>query len=96
VGMAEDFEQQLASLKLPVLAVRLRDDWFGPPASLDWLLGKLGQAECRVDVITPQDLDGRSADHFGWMKAPAPIATRIAAWVAARDTAFTARGGSVA
>lgn len=96
VGMVEDFEQQLASLKLPVLALRLRDDWLGPPASLDWLLGKLGQAERRVEVIAPQDLDGRPADHFGWMKTPAPIAIRIAAWVNAQDTAFTARGESVA
>lgn len=90
VGMAQDFEQQLASLQLPSLALRLCDDWLGPPASLDWLLGKLGSGERRVDVITPQDLGG-PADHFGWMKTPAPIATRIAAWIAANDTAFAAR-----
>jgi len=90
VGMAQDFERQLASLHLPSLALRLRDDWLGPPASLDWLLGKLGSGDRRMDVITPQDLGG-SADHFSWMKAPAPIATRIATWIAARNTAFTAR-----
>lgn len=94
-GMAPDFEQQLASLQLPSLALRLRDDWLGPPASLDWLLGKLGAGERSVDVITPQDLGG-PADHFGWMKTPAPIATRIAVWIAAHDAAFTARGGSAA
>jgi len=93
VGMADDFEQQLASLHLPSLALRLRDDWLGPAASLKWLLGKLGSGERSVDVITPQDLGG-PADHFGWMKMPAPLATRIAGWIAARDTAFAARGNA--
>ncbi len=91
--MAQDFEQQLASLHLPVLALRLRDDWLGPLASLEWLLGKLGSGERTVEVITPEDLGG-PADHFGWMKMPAPIATRIAAWIAAHDTAFTQRGAT--
>ncbi|MFC5435515.1 alpha/beta fold hydrolase [Rhodanobacter umsongensis] len=89
-GMARDFEQQMASLHLPLLALRLRDDWLGPQASLEWLLGKLGSGERSVDVITPQDL-GVPADHFGWMKMPSPIAARIAAWIAAHDTAFATR-----
>lgn len=81
-GMAQDFEQQLAALQLPSLALRLRDDWLGPAASLNWLLHKLGPAERTVEVITPQDLNGVPADHFGWMKAPASIAGRIADWLA--------------
>ena len=49
-----------------MLAVRLRDDWLGPSASLDWLLGKLGQAWCVVDVITLPALDPRPSDRIGW------------------------------
>jgi predicted alpha/beta hydrolase len=92
-GMTRDLEQQLASLHLPSLALRLRDDWLGPRASLEWLLGKLGSGERSMELITPQELGG-TADHFGWMKTPVPIATRIAAWIAANDTAFTHRGAS--
>ncbi|WP_189439647.1 alpha/beta hydrolase family protein [Rhodanobacter panaciterrae] len=88
VGMTQDFERQLASLQLPSLALRLRDDWLAPQASLDWLLGKLGSAERSMDVITPQELGG-PADHFGWMKTPVPIATHIARWLAAQDAAVT-------
>ena len=84
-GMAQDFERQLAALQLPRLALRLRDDWLGPQSSLDWLLGKMADAGRVVDVITPQDMDGRPADHFGWMKTPEPIAARIARWMAAQD-----------
>ncbi|HUW53864.1 MAG TPA: alpha/beta fold hydrolase [Rhodanobacter sp.] len=87
VGVQQDLEQQLASLELPVLALRLRDDWMVPPASLDWLLGKMPQTTQTLDVVTPQDMHGRPANHFGWMKTPAPIATRIAAWIAARGDA---------
>jgi predicted alpha/beta hydrolase len=96
VGMTQDFEQQLASLRLPSLALRLRDDWLGPPASLEWLLGKLGSAERSVDVITPPDLGGHPADHFGWMKTPAPLAARIARWLATQDCALNAHAGTVA
>jgi len=94
-GMPQDFEQQLASLQLPLLALRLRDDWLAPQASLDWLLGKLGPGERSVDVITLQDLGG-PADHFGWMKTPAPIAARIARWLVAQDAVVTAHAGTVA
>jgi hypothetical protein len=30
-------------------------------------------------VLTPEDLH-LPADHFGWMKAPQPVAVRIADW----------------
>lgn len=95
-GMAQDLERQLADLQLPTLALRLQDDWLGPPASLDWLLGKLGPAERTVDVITPQDMGGLPADHFGWMKTPAPIAARIAHWIFAQVPAIVAHDGTAA
>jgi len=95
-GMAQDFERELAALQLPLLALRLQQDWLGPPASLEWLLGKLGPGERRVDVITQEDLGGSPADHFGWMKTPAPMASRIADWLAAPDAAFAARDGTAA
>lgn len=91
-GMAQDFECQLAALRLPLLALRLQQDWLGPPASLDWLLGKLGAGERRVEVVTPADMGGVTADHFGWMKAPAPVASRIAHWLTDLDAAFATRG----
>jgi predicted alpha/beta hydrolase len=91
-GMAPDFEQRLSSLHLPVLALRLRDDWLGPQPSLDFLLGKMPQAHADTDVITPQDLDGTTADHFHWMKTPAAIARRIASWIDTQDAASTTAG----
>lgn len=89
-GMAADFGARLAALRLPVLALRLRDDWLGPQASLDWLLGTMPHAPREVETLAPPALAGQPADHFGWMKAPEAIADRIAEWRGAQDTAFAA------
>lgn len=89
-GMTVDFERRLSALRQPVMALRLRDDWLGPPASLDWLLGKMPRSSHEVDVIGPADLAGHAADHFAWMKTPAEVAARIAHWVDRRNTAFAA------
>ena len=86
-GCDEDLEQQLAGLSLPVLAVRLQDDWLVPAASLDWLLGKLPRAAATRQVVDTAALGADRADHFGWMRTPAPIAARLAAWIAAQAPA---------
>lgn len=88
-GMSEDLEQRMAQLDLPVLALRLCDDWLGPQASLNWLLGKMPLSAQQVEVIRPEDLAGHAADHFGWMKTPEPIAARIADWLGRQNVAFT-------
>ena len=88
-GMSQDFEIELAGVQLPVLALRLQEDWLGPPASLEWLLGKLGPGMRQIEVISRDDLGGKPADHFGWMKTPTPVAARISAWFGTADTPFT-------
>jgi predicted alpha/beta hydrolase len=66
---------------LPIFALRLGDDWLVPKASLEWLLGKMPQSPNVVRVLAPSDLDGQPADHFSWMKAPAPVVDRLADWM---------------
>lgn len=83
VGMTVDFEQCLSQLALPLLALRMQDDWMVPSSSLSWLLGKMPGNENTVQVIAAQDLDGKHADHFGWMKTPEPIARRMIEWLTA-------------
>ena len=85
-GMSEDFGQRLGELDLPVLALRLRDDWLAPEASLACLLGKMSRSRSEQQVITTADLGGKPADHFSWMKTPAPIASRMADWFDAIST----------
>ena len=75
-GLDFDFERALAATNEPVFAHRLADDWLGPAASLDWLLGKMPRAPREVVVHGSAEL-GTAADHFGWMKQPEAIARRI-------------------
>ncbi|WP_053096217.1 alpha/beta hydrolase family protein [Frateuria defendens] len=89
-GLGE-LETGMARYARPLLALRLRDDWLGPAASLDWLLARLPQAPRTVAVLAPDELQG-PADHFSWMKAPGPVAARIAGWLAAQPFAFPATG----
>jgi predicted alpha/beta hydrolase len=95
-GVPQDFEQRLAALQLPLLALRLADDWLGPSPSLDWLVGKMPRTHSTLDVITSKDLGGLPADHFGWMKTPEPIAERIADWIAALDASSPAHSQPMA
>jgi len=76
-GLPDDLEAALARVRLPLLALRLRDDWLGPQASLDWLLGKMPQARVSRSVLEPDQL-GVPADHFAWMKQPAAVAAAVA------------------
>lgn len=86
MGVAADLEALLRQLRLPVLALRLQDDWLAPQASLSWLLGKMPQGKPVQQVITAADLGRDKADHFGWMKTPWPVATRVADWLDAQAT----------
>jgi len=88
-GIDVDLEAALRAQHAPVLALRLRDDWFGPEASLAYLLGKMPEAPRHTDVIGPDSLDGARADHFAWMKAPAEIARRLAQWMSAHRLRLT-------
>lgn len=83
-GLHVDLERALTLQERPLLALRLRDDWLGPKASLDWLLGKMPRAARQIGMITPEDLSGQPADHFSWMKAPASIVTSMVEWINAQ------------
>lgn len=75
-----DAETALARLELPVLTVRMEDDWFVPAASLEWLLAKL--AGCRIERRTVSSRDqGTRADHFHWLESPGASARICIDWL---------------
>jgi predicted alpha/beta hydrolase len=86
IGMDVDFEVLLEQLRMPTFALRMQNDWLVPPGSLSWLLKKMPHAPGMQQVVTAADLDSARADHFGWMKTPWPVATRIADWLEAQPT----------
>lgn len=85
-GMPVDFEALMGRLELPILGLRMHDDWLVPQASLSWLLGKMPRSPNTQQVISAGDLGNDKADHFGWMKTPEAVAARIAPWLQAQLT----------
>ncbi|TCV97192.1 putative alpha/beta hydrolase [Luteibacter rhizovicinus] len=80
-GLDVDLDAVLRKQPSPILGLRLRDDWLGPAASLQYLMDKMPAAARTLDVVGPDQFDGQPADHFAWMKRPDAIARRIADWM---------------
>lgn len=74
------YEARLAELAVPVLAMRMSEDWFVPPRSLESLLGRLGRGRIERVVIDAEQ-QGAPTDHFRWLKSPGASATAIADWL---------------
>jgi predicted alpha/beta hydrolase len=83
-----DLDAELRTRSHPLFALHLRDDRFAPPSSFDELVARLPNATAQIHRLAPADFESRVADHFSWMKDPAPIASRILDFIAA------ARGGT--
>ena len=73
-------EQALRRLNLPVLGMRMEEDWFVPRTALDWLLGKMPDCSVEHAVVTSR-AQGTRADHFGWLQAPAASAEVVSQWL---------------
>jgi predicted alpha/beta hydrolase len=76
----QTMDAALARLRQPALGLRFSHDWLVPEASLRALLGKLGGGTHTVETFDDAKLGAR-ADHFRWMRQPAAVAARIAAWL---------------
>lgn len=73
-----DLESAMAGLRVPKLGVRLEDDWFVSPTSLDHLLDRVAGDTERM-ILSSEQLGG-PADHYAWMRRPAAVADAIATW----------------
>lgn len=76
-----DYEDRLASMSLPVLAVTITDDTWAPPGATTHLLGKMPRSEITRWAVTPAELGARRLGHFRWVKHCQQLAERIARWV---------------
>lgn len=83
-SLDRSYEAGFAGLRVPVLGVRMADDWFVPETSMASLLARL--EGCRVTrVLITSERQGAAADHFRWLKSPKASADEIAGWLAALD-----------
>jgi predicted alpha/beta hydrolase len=75
-GIADDIEAALAGVDTRIHAVRLRDDWLVPQASLDFLVAKMPKARAATRVLDRAALGAR-ADHFAWIRRPQAVAEAL-------------------
>ncbi|GLI03090.1 alpha/beta hydrolase family protein [Phytohabitans aurantiacus] len=72
-----DTEAAVRDVQTPVLAVSVDHDQYTPPETVDHLCAKLATAPVRRAHYTTAEAGGR-LDHFAWVRASAPLASRIA------------------
>jgi predicted alpha/beta hydrolase len=78
--LAPGYEARLAELARPVLAIRMSEDWFVPPESLESLLDRLGRGRIERVVIDAAQ-QGAPTDHFRWLKSPGATASAVSDWL---------------
>jgi predicted alpha/beta hydrolase len=83
VGSKVDFEESLRTVRKPVLAISLEDDFYAPERAVDHLCEKMPQARLTRWHFQPPPEEARYADHFRWVKKPAAIVARIRGWLQA-------------
>ncbi|MGQ0800468.1 MAG: alpha/beta hydrolase family protein [Pseudomarimonas sp.] len=76
---AWDSESALAAVSIPLYVLTMRGDNFAPVTAARELAGKTPSAA--VFEHLEHLPDGRPPGHFDWMKAPEPVADRVAAWL---------------
>jgi predicted alpha/beta hydrolase len=72
------YEEEFASIRLPVLAVSVAGDTLAPPTAVDRLCAVLPSAVVERWHFEPDG--GGRVDHVRWARKGAPIAARIRAW----------------
>jgi predicted alpha/beta hydrolase len=86
-GSRIDYEARLAALRLPVLAVTIRDDPVAPPGAVNELLAKLPQAEQQQLEVEGVPSDRPWRRHFSWARSPDTVLDPIVRWIRAHGPA---------
>lgn len=76
VGITDDLEAGLRTVRGRATAVVMAQDWLAPVPSMQGLLAKLPQVQATLRVLDAATL-GTDADHFAWMKSPQAVATLL-------------------
>jgi predicted alpha/beta hydrolase len=82
-GSTIDYEARLAELRLPVLAVTIREDPVAPPGAASELLAKLAQAERKHLEVAGVLSDRPWRRHFSWARRPEVVLGPIVQWIEA-------------
>jgi predicted alpha/beta hydrolase len=88
-----DVEAGLRRVQTPTLAVSVDHDQFTPAPTLDHLVAKLTAAPVVREHYSTEQA-GAPLDHFLWVRAAAPLASRIAKFARVEVMGLNRRGGA--
>lgn len=78
-GFSDDLDCGIAQYSGPVLSLRMADDAFAPPASVEAVNEKFIAATVS-NVLLDEQMLGDRADHFRWARSPAATVKAIVCW----------------
>lgn len=81
-GDPVDYEQTLAELQLPILAVSIAGDDLAPPSAVDHLLGKMSSAQIEHLHLKKDDPRNDGYNHFNWARKPEKMLGIVTDWAA--------------
>ncbi len=78
-GFSDDLDCGIAQYSGPVLSLRMADDAFAPPASVEAVVEKFITATVS-NVVLDEQMLGDRADHFRWARSPTATVQQIVHW----------------
>jgi len=81
VDAALDYEQALARLSMPVLAITFASDTYAPYAACQRLLKKMPGARVEHHDFTDQQMGESPIGHFRWAKNPDGLLPTLSQWL---------------
>ncbi len=75
------WESAMSESRAALFAIRFDNDWYVAPRSLNALIGKMPLTRVQTAILNDGHFQKQGADHFGWIKEPAPVVLRLIDWV---------------
>ena len=79
-GLDQNLDARVAGYSGGVLAIRLADDAFVPPASIDAVTAKFVSARLTEKTLDAETIGDR-ADHMRWARTPAAVTQAVRDWI---------------
>lgn len=81
IGDQLDYEAALKTLKMPVLAIYIEEDWMSPKAAMEHLYQKFSPTTPITNFTLTRKATGVKLTHFNWVKNSEGIVKTIKDWV---------------
>lgn len=79
-----DHTEDLARLRIPILAISLKGDTLAPARSVDGLTALMPRADVTHHHLVPAEESAERVDHIRWVRSPATVIPTVKDWLTDR------------